>query len=176
MTGVDRSRAYLDEARQREGAVEWIESDMREFERPASFDAVANLWSSFGYFERIEDDLRAAKAARACLRPGGALLIDLKGKEIVARHFTPRSWHTLEDGSELLVELIIEDGWQRLEQRWTLMRGFKRIKHRIRLRLYSGAELKALLLAAGFTEVKLYGDFDGREYGPEASRLVAVAR
>ena len=32
-----------------------------------------------------------------------------------------------------------------------------------------------MLGQAGFAEVALFGDFDGREYGLGASRLVAVA-
>jgi hypothetical protein len=39
---------------------------------------------------------------------------------------------------------------------------------------YSGQELKAKLLQAGFTSVRLYGNLDGDEYGTNASRLVAV--
>lgn len=33
-----------------------------------------------------------------------------------------------------------------------------------------------LLDQAGFSEVKLFGHLDGRPYGPDAPRLVAVAR
>jgi hypothetical protein len=42
--------------------------------------------------------------------------------------------------------------------------------------LYSGRELKDLLAAAGFDPIRLYGGFDGEDYGPGAKRLVAVAR
>ncbi len=41
--------------------------------------------------------------------------------------------------------------------------------------IYSGQELKELLLRAGFGEVKLYGSLEGEEYGSGAKRLVAVA-
>ncbi|MBC7098353.1 hypothetical protein H5T52_04435 [Candidatus Bipolaricaulota bacterium] len=44
------------------------------------------------------------------------------------------------------------------------------------LRLYSGAELKALMEEVGFVEVELYGDFQGSPYGPEARRLIATGR
>lgn len=30
--------------------------------------------------------------------------------------------------------------------------------------------------AAGFASVEVYGNLDGAEYGPEAERLIAVAR
>jgi hypothetical protein len=33
-----------------------------------------------------------------------------------------------------------------------------------------------LLASAGFGEISLYGSFDGAPYGPQAQRLIAVAR
>jgi hypothetical protein len=32
------------------------------------------------------------------------------------------------------------------------------------------------LSSAGFSSVTIYGDFDGAPYGPDAIRLIAVAR
>jgi hypothetical protein len=46
----------------------------------------------------------------------------------------------------------------------------------ITLRLYSGVELKRLLEEVDFDGVKLYGDFWGNPYGPEARRLLAIGR
>jgi hypothetical protein len=42
--------------------------------------------------------------------------------------------------------------------------------------IYSGRELKGRLLAPGFSEVQLFGDFQGAPYGVDAASLVAVAR
>jgi 2-polyprenyl-3-methyl-5-hydroxy-6-metoxy-1,4-benzoquinol methylase len=54
VTGVDRTARYLATARAaatREGlTVEFVQEDMRHFHRPAAFDLVLNLFSSFGYF------------------------------------------------------------------------------------------------------------------------------
>jgi hypothetical protein len=42
--------------------------------------------------------------------------------------------------------------------------------------VYSGQELRDRMERAGFVAVKLHGSLDGDEYGPNAERLVAVAR
>lgn len=47
---------------------------------------------------------------------------------------------------------------------------------RFEVAIYSGQELKAHLFEAGFSNVHLHGAYDGREYGLEAERLVAIAR
>jgi hypothetical protein len=39
----------------------------------------------------------------------------------------------------------------------------------------SGYELKERLEQAGFGTVRLFGDLQGNAYGPEASRLIAMA-
>src|SRR5689334_4942622 len=65
VTGVDRTAAYLERARHRAEqeslAVELVQSDMREFARPDAFDGAINLFTSFGYFENLADDLKVAQ-------------------------------------------------------------------------------------------------------------------
>ena len=53
MVGVDRSRIALAEAQRLSGPnITFYEADMRNFiPLPGSFDAVLNLWQSFGYFD-----------------------------------------------------------------------------------------------------------------------------
>lgn len=54
VTGVDRTACLLERARERAGLagvdVEWVQSDMREFRRPAASDLALSLFTSFGYF------------------------------------------------------------------------------------------------------------------------------
>ncbi len=63
-----------------------------------------------------------------------------------------------------------------MEAEWLFIRDDEARRFRFRHWLYSGAELRALLAQAGFSSVELYGDFTGAEYGPDAKRLIAVAR
>ena len=55
VTGVDRTRLYLERAARRareEGLeVELVREDMRRFRRPEAFAAAVNLFTSFGYFD-----------------------------------------------------------------------------------------------------------------------------
>src|ERR1039457_5861482 len=89
VTGVDRSAFLLERARERAAVaaapVEWVLDDMREFRRPASFDLACNLFTSFGYFEREEDNLRVLRNVWESLRDGGALVMDMVGRERMER-------------------------------------------------------------------------------------------
>src|SRR5438128_2049859 len=60
VTAVDRSPFLLGKARERTAGsrIEFIEADMREFVRAGAFDLILNLFTSFGYFENTDDDLK----------------------------------------------------------------------------------------------------------------------
>ena len=180
VTGVDRTAAYLQTARDAadaEGlAVEWVEADAREFRRLATFDLAINMYTSFGYFEDPAEDRRVAENIFHSLRSGGALVMDLMGKERLARIFSPRSWNELPDGSLFLQERRICDDWSWIENRWILVRDGQQREFTLGHRLYDGVGLKKLLLDSGFDSVALCGDLDGAPYDNYARRLIAVAR
>ena len=136
-----------------------------------------SLWRElFGYFAAREDDLTVLQNVRAGLRRGGAFLIDVVGKEWLARHFQPTRSIALPDGSVFIDRCTVVDDWSGVENEWILVRDGRARTFRLRLPVYSGQELKDRLLTAGFSRVNLYGDLDGAPYDREAWRLVAVAR
>jgi len=180
VTGVDRTASYLETAKKRgdeQGlTVEWIRSDMRQFRREAAFDASFSLLTSFGYFSDPADDRRVLENLAASLKPGGRLVMELMGKEILARIFRQRDWQEIPDGTLVLEERRLTDDWSRLELRWIIIRDDRRREHRFFLRLYSAAELTALLRQAGFAEARACGSMKGGPYDEQAERLILVAR
>jgi hypothetical protein len=64
----------------------------------------------------------------------------------------------------------------RIRNEWILIKKGKAKSFKFHHTLYSGQELKDRILQAGFSDVTLYGNFDGDNYGPNAHRLIAVAR
>jgi len=179
VTGVDRTRGYLAEARKRARAqklaVELVHSDMRRFSRPGAFDAGISMFTSFGYFKKPEDDLAVCRNVCKSLRPGGSFLIQVGGKEWLAREFRPRDWNEF-GGNILLEERTVAPGWTGLDNRWILVSKGRRHEFRFYLRLYSAAELAGLLKLAGFRRAEVYGDLSGRPYDNTSRWLVAVGR
>ncbi len=181
VTAVDRTGAYLEQARQRADdlglRIEFVQADMREFQRPEAFDLAINLFTSFGFFEDEADDLRVLGNLYASLRPGGALVMDMAGKEVLARKFVPHDWRELEDGTLLLEERTINQDWTWLESRWILInKDGEQREYPLSLRVYGASDLRRALEATGFGQVRIYGDLAGAPYDHTAQRLVAVAR
>ena len=177
VTAVDFSPFLLEKARENAHAsgvsVEFVRSDMREFIRPKGFDAVLNLSTSFGYFPSRGDDIRVLSNVVASLRPGGAVVIDVIGKELQGRRGDRIM--DLPDGSTCIQRVQISDEWSMLDSEWILVRHDSTRRYRFAHRLYSGLELRQAMEGVGF-EVALFGDLAGAPYGAHSLRLVALGR
>ena len=178
VTGVDRTGVYLRRAQKQADAeglkIEFIQEDMRQFCRPNAFDLTLNLFTSFGYFESPAEDRRVLVNVHKSIQPGGRLVMDLLGKEIIGRIFRERDWHE-EDGVIWLQQRSISQDWSWIDNRWILLRGDKRDEFRVSHRIYSAAELTGLLKDCGFKKVQTHGSFAGTPYDHLAERLVVIA-
>lgn len=180
VTGVDHAQPLLDDAAQRAASrglpLELVCADAREFHRDAAFDAVFNLWTSFGYGDDPAADGQILANVHRSLKPGGAFVLETLGKEALARRTPPRLWSEHDDAAFIVAqEVVVEPGWDHVTHRWIVIDGDDRREYRLTHRLYSAAELRALLGAAGFETVEAFGDFDGRPY-ESSGRLVMRAR
>jgi len=180
VTGVDRTRYLLDKAKGRarrtKVRIEWVRQDMRDFVRPDSFDFALSYFTSFGYFDDKREDLVVLRNILASLKPDGAVLVDVMGKERLARILQPVTHHALADGSRLVQCHEVFDDWTRIRNEWILIRKGRAKSFRFHHTIYSGQELRDRMEQAGFVKVKLYGSLDGDPYDASAVRLVAVGR
>ncbi len=179
VTGVDSMAYNLDRAKQAaevaQAHVAWVLSDMRRFERPEAFDLALNLFTSFGFFEDPRDNLSVLEQVHHNLRPGGCLIMELVGREVLAGNFLPARVDEDDSGTRLVQSVSIIDDWTRVDNRWLLIQDGQVREHRFKLHLYSGQQLRDMLQQAGFQQVTLFGDLAGEPYDADARRLVARA-
>ena len=180
VTGVDRTKYLLDKAKASaklaKVKIEWIQADMRDFVRSESYDLLLSMYTSFGYFDDKREDMTVLKNMLTSLRPGGTCVIEVGGKEWLARVFQPTTSRVLPNGTMLVERHEIFDDWTRIRNEWILIRKGRVKTFRFHHTIYSGLELKERLEQAGFVDVKLYGGLDGRPYDSNAQRLIAVGR
>ncbi|MNC09017.1 Cypemycin methyltransferase [compost metagenome] len=171
VTGVDLSEVLLREARAQEGAerVTWLRSDMRELPLDGGFDAVVNLFTSFGYFEEDEEQIRVLREICRMLKPGGQFIIDFLNPAYVIRQLVPHS--TREDGDILIDESRrIEDGYVKKDIVLTSKGDDTPRKYHERVKLYPLDTFKKLLAAAGLQLEAVHGSYDEEEYDEEHSK------
>jgi len=180
VTGIDRTQAFLDRARDRATA-EDLDVTLRlgdlhtaDLREGGPYDLAVSLFTSFGYFEDPADDLALLRRVHHSLAPGGALVVELMGSEVLSRIFTPRDWQE-RDGRFLLIEREVRGDFDWIENRWIIVDEDGTHEHRFGHRLYAGATLRETLLEAGFARVAICGDLAGVRYDEHATRLVACA-
>ncbi len=180
VTGVDRTKFFLAKAQERAAAedvqVEWVHDDMRTFVRPEAFDLALSMFTSFGYFDDKTEDSTVLRNIHTSLRPGGVLVMDVVGKELLARDFEPTHSRKHQDGTVVIDRREVYDDWTRVRMEWTIIKGDAVRVFTIDHTVYSGQELKDRFIAAGLRDVRLYGGMDGSAYDREAERLIAVGR
>jgi SAM-dependent methyltransferase len=178
VTGVDRTGVYIEQAKKKadeqELNIRFVQEDMRSFCEPNAFDAVINMFTSFGYFEDAPDDKQVLENVYISLKDGGKFLIDIMGKEVLARIFQEKRWRE-EDDVIILEEAKLTEDWSSVDSRWIIIRDGRRDECRFSLRLYSAAELCELLKSCGFGQVEVYRDLSGSPYDQTAKRLVVAA-
>jgi SAM-dependent methyltransferase len=179
VTGVDVTSSYLREARSRaeeeDLSVEFIQEDARQFRRSEAFQGVILMYTSFGYFEDQKENLRVLANVRESLKVGGKLVIDVMGKEVLARIFQEKDWEE-RDGVIYLQERKISKDWSWIENRWLVIDGSDRYEVEVSHWIYSATEIATLLREAGFQRVWIHGNLAGSPYDHAARRLVCVAQ
>lgn len=183
VTGLDWSDELLSLARQessRRGvSLEFKKGDMRRLRFTNRFEAVVNLFTSFGYFETVSEDLAVLRGVRRALKPGGLFLIDVLNKEWLMRHFTPTFWqrHPEHDVERAFCRLHFDPLTSRLTNHRTLfLRDGRKRDADLRFKVYPLHELVRMLEATGFKIEKVYGGFDLRPYGLDTFRTIVLAR
>ncbi len=175
--GADISPAYLRQAaldaRAAKVAFELVRTDARAMPFSGRFDAAINIFSSFGYFKTVSDDLKMLKSIYRALKPGGLFLLDTVNGKATRRQWAKQRWTKV--GKELFV---LEEG--RLlpgdiaRTHWVFIKKGHVQEMTSFIRMYDLPRLQRLLVWAGFKCVRAYGELDGRSYRSAASPRLAV--
>ena len=183
VTGLDYSASLVASAARGARAAgvpaRFVQGDMRRLKFRGRFDAVINLFTSFGYFDTAAEDLRVLRGVRRALKPGGVFLIDVLNRAWLLRHFTPTFWQKTPEGEVLRAfnRLSFEPKSSRLSNRRTLhLKGGGKRETFLKFKVYDLRDLRGLLDGAGLEFRRAWGGFDGRAHGKDTFRLIVLAR
>ena len=180
MSGLDLSALHLRLARQaaKEASVgvRWHRADMRDIPWEGEFEAVINIFTSFGYLESDEEDFKVLMGVARALKPGGRFLLDTINREMLVRHWQTHDWREAADGTLVLEdrELDFLAGRQRNRVLNIHPDGTRR-EREIDLRMYTLKELADMLSRADLMVRRTWGGFDGREYGLDSRRMIVLS-
>jgi SAM-dependent methyltransferase len=110
VTGVDLSKNSIEKAKKYEKP--GLHFEVHDMCEPyhENFDAVFNLFTSFGYFEKEESNLKTIKAIKANLKPNGYGVIDFMNVEKVIADLVPEETKTVK-GIDFHISRWVENGF-----------------------------------------------------------------
>lgn len=180
VTGIDLSEVLLREARRNdpESRVTWLQGDMRRIPLPGSFDAVVNLFSSFGYFMEDRQHIQVLCEINRMLMPGGRFIIDFLNPKYTADHLIPVS-ERIDNGQRIVEKRVIEDGYvkkriwiSQVDAESDSVGNVDKEESREyleRIKLYTADDFVRMLKEAGLTLEQIYGNYSGESYNSEQS-------
>jgi len=179
VVGVDLSEALLKEARaaaRRERAkVAFVRGDMRLLPYVREFDAVINMFTSFGYFETVAEDLKVLRRVARALKPRGKFLMERFNREVLPYELPAQGWRLLDGHSVVLEEDSFDLLRGRFETRQIVIDRKGTREYRGSVRAYTLAELKEMFDAAGLYIHRVLGGLDLSPYTARSRRLVLYA-
>ncbi|MEW6052134.1 MAG: methyltransferase domain-containing protein [Candidatus Zixiibacteriota bacterium] len=177
VTGVDLSQEYLDElaatAKKRRLKIELERADMRRVTFDRRFDAAANLWTSFGYFENDAEEMKTIRAMYRALKPGGKFLLHVINRDYIIAHYTPSD--VIECGDVFSFEERKFDYATSVNKGvWRFLKDGKLSSHNIGIRMYSYHELIAMFRKAGFVDIEGFGGTKDEPISRDSSMMFVV--
>ena len=187
VNGVDRSRYLIRLAKKRaqsEGLqVIFKEGDARNPRLPEStFDCVAIMGNSFGYFSNKKDDEKVLTMVGKILRPSGQIVLDITDGAHMAEHFDRRSWEWIDEHHFVCRERSISQDGDRLISREVIVHDESGViaDQFYAERLYTRDGITRLLEKCGFRNVRHHGHAEAQsdrdqDLGMMARRILLTA-
>ncbi|MFL5503538.1 MAG: class I SAM-dependent methyltransferase [Gemmatimonadaceae bacterium] len=177
--GLDYSAELVAVARKRgSGAtLRYARGDMRKMPGrwTRRFDAVVNLFTSFGFFAHPSDDVKVVREFARVLKPGGILVWHGASRDGVMARFLARDWWT--SGTTLFAQERSFDPLSGLlTVRSTWRRGSRSGNREHTLRLYTATRLSELFADAGLIVEEAFDAFAERPLRRTSSEMLLVAR
>ncbi|MDB4916681.1 MAG: Methyltransferase type 11 [Gemmatimonadetes bacterium] len=178
--GLDYSAHLIGKAKQRGTGplLKYTRGDMRTLPSRWSgkFDAVLNLFTSFGFFANAGDDAVVIREFARVLKPGGVLVWHGGSRDGVMARFLSRDWWKADDGTMIGHERSFDplSGILSIETAWEGKSGSGTRSHRIRL--YTASRLAELCLDAGLVVEEAYDGFNDRPLTRRSGEMLLVAR
>ena len=178
VTGIDLSENLLRVAEtsaiREKLKMQFIKADLRNIELTEKFDLVVNLFTSFGFFEKDEDNFSIFRTASDLLKSGGYFVFDFLNSAFVESNLVRESSENKLnekiiqkrriEGDRVIKDIIIQHNG-------TVKTFYESVK------LYKWAELHEAIQENGLAIKNTFGDFTGSDFVEATSpRIIIIAQ
>lgn len=183
-TGLDLSPRLIAKARENfivpldpvSDRLLFCNGDMRDFQLDNKFDLIANLFTSLGYFEDTEQDLRIIRNAYNHLKKNGLFVLDFFNKEAILSQLSESEYRC---GKVFDTQIRRSLEYNQLIKTIKIIpknSGGKTMTFFEKVRCYEISELYAMLNASDFEVTQHWGTYQLTPAEPDSPRCILLAR
>ena len=172
VTGVDLSENSILSAKENEN--ERLQFDVHDMTLPykKQYNFVFNLFTSFGYFEDEEDNIRTIKALKQNLKPNGIGVIDFFNAHHVISTLVTEEIKKVEN-IVFHIKRFVENGF--IVKQIDFIDKGQEYSFQERVKAITLEDFKSYFEKAGFTLLEMFGDYNLSKYNKEnSSRLILI--
>lgn len=174
-TGIDLSESSIAYARKYEtDRLQFVVQDMRKKYCSNCYDYAFNLFTSFGYFETVEEHVQALGVFYDALKPNGIFVIDFFNAEKVLRELVP-----LEIKEEAGITFRINKQLKNQKIIKTIRLDDRGEEHRFVEEVFAFTlqDFREMLEMCNFTIIEKFGDYQFTEFDQQTSpRLILICK
>jgi len=170
--GIDLSLFLLRQVRQN-CHFKIVRGDIRALPFKKEFDALLNLFTSFGYFFEEQDHLLVLQEFHKVLKPGGFFFFDFLNADYVQKYLKETSERWI-DSKKIVEHRRINNG--RVEKTIIIENQGKVQEFIESVRMFTKDELLSMVASAGFTVIKTMGDYHGASLSKLSPRLILLLK
>ncbi len=177
--GIDLSDQAIQTAREKveEMGLEGISFEVRDMRNPLdeTFDAIVNLFTTFGYFESDAENASVFDSVVSMLAPGGIFVLDYLNAQKVKKSYSPSDSGEFQ-GIKYNIQRFIRDEaiYKKIEFAGERVNGERIYSERVKL--YHLDWFQEEMEKRDLHIDHIYGDYEGHVFDPEtSSRLLIIS-
>lgn len=175
VTGLDLSVNSIESAKSLENdTLRFDVHDMREVYKDEKFDAIFNLFTSFGYFDSNVDNLKVLNSIHRMLKDSGVLVIDfMNAKKTIANLVASE----VKEIDEITFKLKRSFDGQHIHKNIRFTDKNKDFSFNERVQALTKEDFERLLEESGFNIETTFGDFNLNSFDElKSNRLIIIAK
>lgn len=182
VVGSDINSEMLAPAREAARAlnnIRFVKENMADLTYREEFDAITNMFFSFGFFETDEENTDVLRRFYNALKPGGRFLMhtDVNVPRLENKNYKFHETRNLTTGKKLEINERYDSANQRLYGQWTLISpdGTREYLTPYKHIIYTYESFANFCREVGFINVRGYGDWDGTAVEDDSEEMMVVA-
>jgi len=179
--GIDNNDEFLSLANRIKNTrnlknINFIKEDMQNLDYKNKFDAIINLFTSFGYYDD-EVNFDILKRMSKSLKKGGKLLIEFLNREwtIINTRINNQVWVVYPNN----IVFLANNNFDVFTGRWIseqkVVDNGEIFNQSENIRLYSYVEMNKMLNELGLEIITSYGDYDKSPYTSDSTKMIILA-